>query len=147
MQITLREQLEDPIFKKWFKLEPREKKTAAVSPPWYVYVQLKQDGPWRRAEFASWKDGYKYVKKNLKKVHDISLTHKRREFRPPVVTKLGRRRYHLPSAPGHIWCGYCRRMVRFAYFARHHALPKWASSGERRCSICGIRLDAIKRYG
>ena len=149
MQMTLREQLQDPIFKKWFKLEPREEKTAAGTPPWYVYVQFKQDGPWSRAEFKSWKAGYKYVKKMLKdkRVHDVSLTHKRREFRPPVVSQLGKRRYHLPSAPGHYWCGYCRRMTRFLSFGKHHAFQRQrVISGDRRCMICGIRLEAIRRY-
>lgn len=145
--MTLREQLEDPIYKKWFDSPPREKDDAATSPPWYVYVQKEQDGPWRRAEFTTWEKGHKYVTKKIKKFHDMALVHKRHEFRPPVVREGGKRRYHFPPALGLVWCGYCRRMTRFACFSRHHAMPKWANSGERRCSICGIRLAAIKRFG
>jgi hypothetical protein len=150
MQMTLREQLEDPIYKKWFKLEPREYSDGMLTPPWIVYVQFKQDGPWSRAQFKSWKAGYKYVKKMLKDraVHDIALTHKRHCYRPPVVRRLGKRSYHLPGAlSGEIWCGYCRRMTRFTYFKTHHAFPKKrVNSGDRRCSICGIRLEAITRF-
>jgi len=144
--MTLREQLRDPIFKKWFSLEPREPVMATNTPPWFIYVQEIEGGPWRRAECKSWKKGYKFVRKNIKKYHDISLTHKRREFRPPVVRQLGKRKYHLPSAPGHVWCPYCRRLTRFAYFKRHHAFRSGVNGGERRCSICGVRLAFIKRY-
>lgn len=150
IMLTLREQLRDPIYKKWFSTPPREVASAALSPPWWVYVQKKPGGRWRRAEFASWKQGYQYVAANIKKYHDMALVHKRQEFRPPVVRDGGKRRYHFPLAQlsyGHHWCGYCRRLTRFAYFRKHHALPKWANSGERRCCICGIRLAAIKRYG
>jgi hypothetical protein len=145
--MTLREQLQDPIFKKWFSTPPRERVDAAMTPPWYVYVQTKVDGPWARAEFKSWKKGYKWLKRHLKDYHDMSLTHKRQEFQPPVVREGGKRRYHLPPAPGHIWCGYCRRMTRFAYFGRHHAFGRrkgGVNSGDRRCSICGIRLVALR---
>lgn len=147
--MTLREQLRDPVYKQWFSTPPREKKMASNTPPWVVYVQAEVDGPWRRAEFASWKEGYKFVAKNIKKYYDMCLSHKRQAFQPPVVREGGKRKYHLPPALSgtEIWCPYCRRMTRFAYFARHHALPKWANSGERRCCICGIRLAAIKRYG
>lgn len=144
--ITLREQLRDPIFKKWFSTPPREVASAAKSPPWWVYVQKKPGGRWRRAEFASWKEGYRFVAANIKRYHDLALVHKRQAFKPPVVRDGGRRRYHLPPAHGHEWCSYCRRMTVFKYFRKHHALPEWANSGERRCIICGIRLAAIKRY-
>lgn len=152
LQMTLREQLEDPIYKKWFSMPPNEKETAAQSPPWWVYVQETMDGPWRRAEFKSWKKGFKFVRKNLKKYHDMALSHKRQEFKPPVVREGGKRRYHLPPAPGLIWCGYCRRMTRFAYYQTHHAfsrggLRNGVNGGERRCCICGIRLATIKRFG
>lgn len=148
--MTLREQLGDPIYKKWFSTPPNERGDAGITPPWYVYVQRTMDGPWQRAEFKSWKKGFKFVKKNLKTFHDMSLSHKRQEFQPPVVREGGKRRYHFPPAPGHLWCGYCRRMTRFAYFATHHAFPRrkgGVNSGERRCTICGIRLEAVRRFG
>src|SRR5690606_21006339 len=146
MMLTLREQLQDPIYKKWFSTPPREEPSAAKSPPWWVYVQTKPGGRWRRAEFTSWKAGYKYIAKNITTYNDMALVRKRQEIKPPVVRHMGKRKYHLPMAQGHVWCGYCRRLTRFSYFKKHHALPKWANSGERRCNICGIRLAAIKRY-
>ena len=146
---TLREQLADPIFKKWFKTFPKDYPGAGQTPPWYVWVQENVDGPWRRAEVTTYAQGYRYIKKNLKRFHDMALSHKRHEFRPPVVSdRQGRRRYHLPPAPGHNWCTHCRRMTRFLPFRRHHAFPaKWGDlGGERRCCICGNRLETIKRY-
>jgi hypothetical protein len=142
--ITLREQLKDPIFRAWFAKPPKEVQTAAVSPPWYVYVQKVEGGPWSRTEVGSYVQGYRFIARNLKKFHDMALSHKRREFKPPVVRDgSGKRKYHLPEAPGHLWCPYCRRMTRFGYFRRHHAMPPWSNSGERRCMICGIRLEAV----
>lgn len=147
-QVTLRKQLKDPVFRKWFSQAPRETQTAAATPPWFVYVQEKKGGPWRRAEVSSWIEGYRFVARNIKRFHDMALSHKRQEFRPPVVRDhSGRRRYHLPEAPGHVWCGFCRRMTLFRYFSRHHAMPEWANGGVRRCSICGASLSFIKRFG
>lgn len=148
--LTLREQLKDPLYRKWFATPPRVKNGAATSPPWIVYVQKEEGGPWSRAEFDKWSDGYRFVARNLKRYHDMALHHKRQEFRPPVVSQHGKRKYLLPEAPGHHWCGYCRRVTRFGYFQRHHAMPKWTwgdvLAAERRCIICGIRLAAIRRY-
>lgn len=149
-QMTLREQLQqDKIFRKWFAKPPGDFIGITRTPPWYVWVQEKQDGPWRRAQVMTYEEGYRYVARNLKRFHDMALGHKRHEFRPPVVRdSQDRRRYHLPVAPGHIWCTYCRRMTRFSYFRRHHAFPaRWGDTGgDRRCTICGIRLEAIRRY-
>lgn len=145
---TLREQLADPIYRKWFATSPKMK-VSGFTPPWWVYVQREPDGPWARAEFQTWAEGYRYVAKNLKKFHDMALTHKRQLFRPPVVTEKasGKRRYHFPPGmddPLTQWCGYCRRVTVFRYFNRHHAFPAWACAGdERRCSICGARLRTV----
>lgn len=148
-QVTLRKQLKDPVYRKWFAQPPKETKTASVTPPWFVYVQEKKGGPWRRAEVSSWIQGYRFVVKNINVYHDMSLSHKRQEFRPPIVVDdSGKRKYRLPEAPGHFWCTLCRRMTKFGFFARHHAFPRGgANSGERRCAICGITLRYIKRYG
>lgn len=144
---TLRDQLKDPIFRKWFAKSPTINPNAAISPPWYLYIQEKQGGPWKRAEFRDYKKAYKHVAKNIKSYHDMALSNKRQEYQPPVVrTKSGKRKYHIPEAPGHIWCTFCRRMTRFTYFRKHHAMPGWSNEEDRRCSICGVRLKFIKRY-
>lgn len=147
--MNLKEQLEDPVYKAWFSTPPREKQTATRTPPWVVYAQKDVDGPWRRAEFASWKKGHAWVMDHLADYADMALSHRRQQFQPPVVREGGKRRYHLPPALSFIWCGYCRRMTRFAYFARHHAFggrKMGVNRGDRRCSICGVRLEAIRRY-
>lgn len=149
--LRLKEQLKDPIFRKWFATPPKKRPDANTSPPWFVYVQKKKGGPWQRAEVKTYSEGYKFIAKNLNKYHDLALSHKRRSFKPPVVKQRGKRRYHLPGVEHrHHWCPYCRRMTLFKRFNQHHAMPKWAVgvaiNGERRCSICGIRLEAIERY-
>lgn len=145
--MTLRTQLKDPVFRKWFATPPKEKATAAKSAPWYLYVQKIEGGPWQRAEVQSYVQGYKFIAKNISKFHDMALSHKRTQFQPPVVrdAQTGRRKHHLPDAAG-VWCPFCRRMTRFRYFARHHAMPSWANPDDRRCSICGVRQKFIRRF-
>lgn len=152
-QVTLRKQLKDPVFRKWFAIPPKEA-APSHTPPWWVYVQEEKGGPWRRAEFASWVEGYRFVAKNINKHHDMALTHKRQEYKPPVIRdESGKRKFHVPEAPGHHWCTLCRRMTLFRYFRTHHAFVKGKNGiqpvlngGDRRCSICGIRLVYIKRW-
>jgi hypothetical protein len=148
--LTLRKQLKDPIFRKWFAMPPRVRPTAARTPEWFIYVQAEKGGPWRRKEARTYKEGYKWVAKNLKNYHDIALSNKRVCFKPPVVRDkmLGKKRYHFPDDPdpkSH-WCGFCRRLTRFAYFRKHHAMPKWVDDSVRRCNICGARYETATRY-
>lgn len=146
-QTTLKEQLRDPLFRRWFATPPPLKRDTARTPPWYVYVQRTEGGPWARTEVADYVTGYRYIASHLKKFHDMALSHKRQQFRPPVVKQGKKRRYHYPPADtGHTWCPFCRRMTVFRYFAKHHSLPKWASNQERRCTICGARLEFILKY-
>lgn len=145
---TLREQLKDPIFRKWFAQAPREKPSAARTPGWFLYVQKDKGGPWKRGEVDSYIQGYKFIAKNLKNYHDMALSHKRQDFKPPVVKDkmTGKRRYHLPEAPGYRWCPFCRRMTKFKYFSNHHAMPKWVDASEKRCNICGVRQGYCPVY-
>ena len=144
-QLTLREQLGDPIFRKWFMRNPQ------LSKNWRVYIQKEEGGPWTHTDVASWKEGYELVAKKLKKVHDISLNHKLKESNPPVVKKLGKRAYYFPDTSdmdlvNHHWCTFCRRMTKFAYFKKHHNLPPYLNPAELRCRICGVRYAFIRKF-
>lgn len=145
--MRLKDQLKDPVYRKWFATPPKRREDPSPSAPWFVYVQKKKGGKWRRAEVKTYVEGYKYIARNINKYHDMALCHKRREFQPPVVRVDGKRKYKLPGQEhGYYWCPYCRRMTRFRRFAKHHAMPVWASPDDRRCSICGVRFKFIKRY-
>lgn len=145
---TLRKQLRDPVYKAWFAKPPLEVQTSRSTPPWVVYVQRKKGGPWGRARFSTWVQGYRFVAKNINHVHDMALCHTTQQFKPPVVrdTQTGKRRYHFPSVSRGRWCGFCRRMTVFTYFGKHHAMPSWADSGVRRCHICGARETLVRRF-
>jgi len=168
-QLTMRELLKDPIYKQWLKKMPSI--GAAICPsgkPWRVWVQKRQGGNWARGDFETYRQAYDFMRWHLGLgVHDVALTCKIKEFRPPVVTDkslpkrvikvkggpdrfVWRKRYHIPAQIGqnplHEWCTYCRRPTIFTYFTRHHSHPQRVNGNERRCAICGIRLVAVRHY-
>lgn len=140
---TLRKQLKDPVFAKWHGLKPRERTIVAKTEPWFLYVQMKKGGPWSRMEVPTWEIGIDHLTAILDKCHDAALSHKRQKFQPPRVRGQG---VHLPESDHkEHWCGFCRRMTKFTYFSKHHAMPAWAEQSERRCSICGARLSFVQK--
>lgn len=154
-QVTLKVLLKrDPLFRKWMGQVPKIRDYGRT-PPWVVYVQREQGGGWARAEFKKYKKGLKFVLKNLDKYHDMALSHRRHDFKPPRVSKDNRTWYHLgisteevsflPERPTHRWCGYCRRPTVFRFFSKHHSLP-YCPSDVRRCTICGASESFVRRY-
>lgn len=147
--ITLQEQLKDPLFRKWMTKVPTLT-VIGTRDPWWVYVQREVDGPWARAGFPRYGDAYRFLVSRLKTSADLALNCSRQEFKPPIVKVQGKRRYHLPGpwAPsGGQWCGHCRRLVEFKFFSRHHALRGInVDPSARRCVICGVRQNSIRRY-
>lgn len=129
---------------------------------------------WYRKTFHTYKEAYVYVAKNLAGVEDAAIGCTHQEFKPPIVRtgyriarfkrkdpKTGKevivkqkvpvRKFltELPGRlpPGHTWCGYCRRPTIFGYFLKHHALPKaYCVPYEKRCRICGVRLNFLGRW-
>lgn len=149
--LTLRQQLKDPVYRKWFATPPKSRPSAARTPEWYIYIQPEAGGPWKRGEAKTYIQAYKYVAKNIKKYHDMAISHKRATFKPPVVRDktLNRKRYHIPkdSEPHTFWCGFCRRVTKFRYYAKHHAMPGLSvDDSERRCMICGARKSFATKY-
>jgi hypothetical protein len=141
-QLTLRDQLKDPIFRKWFSRNPQ------LGHGWRVYYQKTEGARWKYKDFDTWNEGYQYLAKKIAKVYDISLTHKLRHTRPPVVKRAGRREYYYPHTdkPQHFWCLMCRRMTKFGYFKRHHNMPIYLDPTQLRCRICGVRHDYQRKY-
>lgn len=145
--MTHRELLADPIYRKWFSTPP--------DPPpyvkWRVYVQKKRDKRWRRRDFDTWAEAYKFFRANYKKWYNAALISRNWESRPPVVKYHGKRQYYkkVVLVESHRWCGYCRRPTMFGFFTRHHAFPKGGISPVpyfRRCGICGMREENLKSF-
>lgn len=139
---TLREQLKDPIYRAWFAKQPR-RDTNLPYKNWRVLVQKKPGGRWRRVDFETWKQGYKFVAKNINKYHDMALVSKLYTFRPPIVTEKStkKKRYHFPvDALGEQWCPFCRRMTEFKFFSQHHNMKAWLCGLTAQCHICGASI-------
>ena len=139
---TLREQLKDPIYRAWFARQPRRDENAPYK-NWRVLVQKEAGGKWSRVDFSTWREGYTFVAKNIKKYHDMALISKLYPFRPPVVREkaTGQKSYHFPvDALGELWCPFCRRMTEFKWFKRHHNMKAYLCGREPQCSICGAPL-------
>jgi len=144
-QITLRELLRDPIYRKWLAKKPKIR-VVHSTPPWRLYVQKEQGGKWARVDIPGYAKAYGAVSSKLSEYYDMALSCKPQAFRPPIV-RVGKKRYYYPSPPGHRWCGYCRRPTIFKRFTKHHAhkgriLPDY----EVYCSICGARGAGQKQY-
>lgn len=170
--ITLPELLEDPIYKKYFLTPPKLPKVPRINPPWRVYVQLEQGGPWSKSKRDFWKysEAFAFLKPLLKegRLHDGAIVCKPKSFAPPkklvkikgkfVTTSRGTREqatkyiYHFPPIPAdeahHTWCGYCRRPTVFKTYTKHHAFKHADAFApfRRRCSICGASEEGMRRY-
>lgn len=154
-QITLRELLEDPVYRKWFQKPP----TVREPQRWRVYAQEEEGGPWRAANFDRWEWAYHYVRRHYKMWYDCALCSRVWEWRPPVVRyrgervikgrlrKVWKRKYYEPmvNMMGHTWCPHCRRPTVFRKFRRHHTVGK-ALPYKERCSICGITISGVRQY-
>lgn len=147
-QVTLRQLVEDPIYRKWLKTPP------VGGFPKYtkfrVYAQRERDGSWAKKDFENFKDAYTFLAKNLREWHDATLCTINYQSRPPVIYVNGKRRYYAPMVlmEGHDWCPHCRRPSVFGYFHTHHAFTGHFRPlpFKRRCGVCGIADTAIKDY-
>lgn len=161
-QITMRDLLRDPVFRKWMTRVPTVH--SPIERPWRVWIQRERDNPWAMGDITSYARGYNALVRYIKEgVHDAALTCKVKEFNPPItgvkraLDSRGRqiklKTYYIPGKPGqsekHVWCTFCRRPTIFTTFQRHHTFregrARLCDNTERRCAICGIRLRGMRR--
>lgn len=157
-QVRIHDFLKDPVYRKWFAKKPALLPSDNFSPPWWLYVQKKEEGPWSRAEVKDYATAYKWVAERLGRLNDFAITSKRRTYIPPVyrpVKANGKRAaqkvYWANYPQSHSWCPYCRRPTVFRYFEKHHADSEWRKrflgpAQEKRCTICGIRDVAVQPF-
>lgn len=139
MSKRMTKQLKDPTFRKWMAKVPRNRIPGSKN--WRIWVQKKKGGRWYKlkVDFATYKEAYTWFAKNLNKYHDIALTSKVTQYRPPADDKG--RTVLPPSNPQDWWCSFCRRMTTFKYFSKHHAIPDYyLLPYEKYCEICGGRM-------
>ncbi len=161
--ITLRELLEDPVYRSFFKTKPALPKVPRRSPPWRLFVQREMDGRWSRKDFWTYAEAFNYLRQLLGEIHDAAICSRGVAFKPPHktvrVTRGGRPimirgsngklhpktkivywrpRLEAEDAP-HTWCPYCRRPVIVKWFSKHHSFKKDQAfdPGLQRCPICG----------
>lgn len=146
VQLTLKELLNDKAYAKWITITPRISVKGA-SKPWMIYAKKTKKGPWAKSEVATYDQALKWAMKHLDEYYDIVIHSRRQAFRPPLLKKAGVNHF-WPTPTGHVWCPYCRRPTLFLNFSSHHAIPKKypLQSYEKRCSICGIKLQSIRRF-
>jgi hypothetical protein len=145
-QITFAALLDDPVYEKWFEQPPLLDRELTR---WRVYAKLKRKDPWRKADFAKWTEAHAFVAAGWREWYDCALVCRNHPHRPPVVRVGGKRHYHAPllTIPNHQWCPYCRRPTVFAWFTQHHAFTTISPlPWRKRCGVCGIAQEAIKRY-
>lgn len=160
-QIPMREFLKDPVFRKHFRTKPVLLPSSGPHPFW-LYLQPKEGGPWKRAKLTSYNKGFDYVKTRLNDLYDFAICSRQRTYLPPVHRPVdedgnpGKHREYWANYPrNHSWCPYCRRPTIFRAFEKHHALTEINKAmglslvprePEVRCTICGIREEAVKPW-
>ena len=152
MSHTLKQQLEDPIFRAWMMKTPRRD----TNPPyknWRVLIRRKKKGSWARVEFNTYQEALAWTLKHLDDYHDMAITSKLYAFRPPVVTEkaTGKKRYHFPPGlnnPSSWWCPFCRRITRFRFFKTHHNMKSYYCGQTKQCEFCAapVKFTAMKEW-
>lgn len=144
-QITLRELLKDPEYRKWFS-QPPAITVSHHTPPWRFFAQREEGGRWAKAELDTYRDAYSAVRLRLPEYFDMAIHCKPQGFKPPIVVIDGKKSW-MPLPDGHYWCVYCRRPTVFSYFSSHPAMPKVTIADyELRCSICAARLAGMRVF-
>lgn len=99
--ITLVELLEDARFKAFFQTPPKMLKPLPGQLPWRVHVQRQAGGPWAKKEVATYAEGFRIIRHNLRAgtLHDGAIQSRSIPFGPPFriakVTRGGKPVYHL----------------------------------------------------
>lgn len=164
--ISLRELLQDPIYKAYFSKIPKLPRSAlqCSTPPWRVL--FKTNGRWKSVNADTYKNAYLILKRSG--FEDGAISCRRVQFQPPIRNVRIKNKFYIdndgnkkqvvrsvtwrPKLPeaeqSHNWCPYCRRPTVFAYYRKHHALSLNVELDPSvlRCGICGAseRIVTLK---
>jgi hypothetical protein len=138
---SLRQLLEDPIYRSFIKTIPVLSPNLTNGNPWAVWAR-STEGPWRGSNFPTYRDAWAVVVKALRNpgYEDVTIISRRQLFPPPIHFYWD---YHYE------WCSRCRRPTTFAIRPRHHALrsaPVMTLDDPYRCYYCGMRRCAMPEY-
>lgn len=142
-QIRLKTLLKDDVYYRAWFLKPPKLRVVHHTLPWRLFIQKEKDGRWAKVDLPSYAKALAAVRLKLPEVWDISVHCKPQSSNPPVLKISGKKVYN-PIPEGHEWCGYCRRPTVFKVFGRHPN-HKYRSEPSMRCTICGVRLEFLKR--
>ena len=139
---SLRQLLDDPIYRAYMKTIPDLSANLTIGNPWAVWVR-KVEGTWAGAMFHTYRDAWPVVVKAVRdsRYEDVALVSRRQLFPPPPSFYWDEMYYQ--------WCGRCRRPTSFAIRPRHHALrlaPVLTLDDPYRCYYCGMRRCAMPAY-
>lgn len=142
MPPTLRELLNDPVFRLYYQRVPRLPENLQWGEPWQVWA-VTHDGRWGSRLYVEYRDAWAKVMdcyKNPAKFRDVCIVSRRMMFDPP--------RHAFWPASRFNWCSRCRRPSEFRQRSpEHHALrsqPVLTDDEPRRCYYCGIRKTAMR---
>lgn len=164
---TLRQLLEDPIYRKMFRTPPRLSfvQTVAGARPWAVYLRMTTEDAegdlvtrWRGARCIDYPTAFKFARDQLRAedsdgdggavptYSDIAVVSRAVLYPPPPGFD-----WRLQYAGGHLmgWCGRCRRPTNFRYRPKHHALknaPARTRDDAKSCYYCGMRQAGMPAY-
>ena len=138
-QVTLRELLQDPVYKQWFRKPPNLGDQFVPSGrPWRVYIQRqvtpdRPEGKWGRADFQSYAKAANFLIGHLRSgAHDGALTCPSHAFHPPVlVSKEPKRVLVTVQLRG----GKTKKVRRYAY-QRYYWRPAMELYGHQWCPYC-----------
>lgn len=163
MTISIRQLMDDPIYRAYMKKVPPVEKHNA-NPAWQLWVN-PEGNRWLTATYQTYRDAWPTFTGQFKQGREATLTSRRVFYAPPGEFKVVKVKLARPTPSGTThrieerwrqtffwddyraeWCGRCRRPVTFRpLFETHHALKRWpvvSDEDNMRCPICGIRRSA-----
>ena len=168
--ITIFDLLEDEDYKAFFIKNVKLPPHLLNGKRWRLWVQLKRNRQWKKKDFASYADAFKYFRASRDHILDAAIGCPGYEFKPPSKVVRVKGKYHVgndgvrrqvtklvtwkPKLPlgeeeAHNWCPYCRRPTVFRQFSKHHALLASHTGGVGidnrllRCTICGASENIV----
>jgi hypothetical protein len=166
---SMRELMDDPIYRAYMKRIPLLHGGANPNHPWQIWVHTPQN-TWLTKTFPTYAEVWSvFVRKYKERTGDPTIVSRRAFFAPPGEWYKVRVKLSTPRvSPSGVktthrvedrwrqtftwpdwreeWCGRCRRPVEFRpLFETHHALkrmPVVSDEDNMRCPICGIRKSA-----